>query len=43
MPGKRFGTPAEDCAPVFAFLASEEAGYVNGQMVGVDGGFRLIA
>jgi len=25
------------------FLASEEAGYINGQMIGVDGGYRLFA
>lgn len=43
IPVRRFGTPAQECAPVFVFLASEEAGYVNGQMVGVDGGFRLFA
>ncbi|HET9628193.1 MAG TPA: SDR family NAD(P)-dependent oxidoreductase [Novosphingobium sp.] len=43
IPVKRFGTPDQDCAPVFLFLASEEAGYVNGQMIGVDGGHQLIA
>jgi len=42
IPVRRFGT-AEDCAPVFLFLASEEASYVNGQMIGIDGGFRLFA
>jgi len=29
--------------PTFVFLASEEAGYINGQMIGVDGGYRLFA
>lgn len=43
IPVRRFGTPDEDCAPVFVFLASEESGYVNGQMIGVDGGHQLIA
>ena len=43
IPVKRFGSPAEDCAPTFVFLASEEAGYINGQMIGVDGGYRLFA
>jgi 3-oxoacyl-[acyl-carrier protein] reductase len=42
-PVGRFGTPYEDCAPVVAFLASEAAGYINGQAVGVDGGLTLIA
>jgi len=42
IPVKRFGTP-KDCAPAFVFLASEDAGYVNGQMIGIDGGFRLFA
>lgn len=30
---------AEDMAPVVAFLASDRAGYVNGQQIIVDGGF----
>jgi len=42
IPVRRFGTPS-DCGAAFAFLASEDAGYVNGQMIGIDGGFRLIA
>jgi len=41
-PTGRFGT-AEDCAPVLTFLASEGAGYVNGQVIGIDGGAYLLA
>ncbi len=36
----RFGT-AEDVAGVIAFLASQEAGYVTGQVIGIDGGLAL--
>ena len=36
----RFGT-AEDVAGVIAFLASEEASYVTGQVIGIDGGLSL--
>ncbi|MEZ4399775.1 MAG: SDR family oxidoreductase [Kofleriaceae bacterium] len=36
----RIGTPA-DVAGVALFLASDLAGYVTGQVVGVDGGLRL--
>lgn len=38
-----FGKPYEDCAPVLLFLASEAARYVNGQVIGIDGGRTLIA
>jgi len=31
----------EDCAPVIAFLASDGAKYINGQFIGVDGGWRI--
>ncbi len=37
IPAARFGKP-EDVAAVIAFLASDEAGYVNGQTIAVDGG-----
>ena len=42
-PCRRIGDPYTDCAPVLAFLASEAAGYVNGQAIAIDGGYRLIA
>jgi 3-oxoacyl-[acyl-carrier protein] reductase len=37
IPAGRMGTPAEVAALV-AFLCSEPAGYINAQMIGVDGG-----
>lgn len=37
IPMGRLGTP-EDVAQVISFLASEEAGYVTGQVIGVNGG-----
>jgi 3-oxoacyl-[acyl-carrier protein] reductase len=37
IPAKRMGTP-EDFGAVGAFLASEQAGYINGQAISVDGG-----
>lgn len=36
----RLGTP-EDVARAVAYLASEDAGFVTGQVLGVDGGFGL--
>jgi len=37
IPVGRAGTP-EDIAAACAFLASEEAGYITGQVIGVNGG-----
>lgn len=40
IPMKRLGKP-EDIARVAVFLASEEAGYITGQVIKVDGGLSL--
>ena len=40
IPAGRFGTP-EDVAAAVAFLASEAAGYITGQVLGIDGGMML--
>jgi NAD(P)-dependent dehydrogenase (short-subunit alcohol dehydrogenase family) len=37
IPVARFGKPA-DVAALVAFLASEEAGFINGQAINIDGG-----
>ena len=37
VPAQRAGTP-EDVAALVAFLCSEAAGYINGQVIGVNGG-----
>jgi NAD(P)-dependent dehydrogenase (short-subunit alcohol dehydrogenase family) len=39
-PVRRAGTP-EDVAAACAFLCSDEAGYVTGQLIGVNGGWYL--
>ena len=40
IPLGRFGKP-EDIAKTVAFLASEEAGYITGQVIQVDGGMAI--
>ena len=40
IPAGCFGSP-RDVAETVAFLASEEAGYITGQVLGVDGGMAL--
>jgi 3-oxoacyl-[acyl-carrier protein] reductase len=42
-PMGRLGQPYEDVSPMITFLASEAAGYINGQSIAIDGGVRLIA
>lgn len=41
VPMKRMGTP-KDIAPVVSFLLSDEAGYITGQNICVDGGWTAI-
>jgi 3-oxoacyl-[acyl-carrier protein] reductase len=41
-PTRRIGTP-EDIAAMVAFLASDEAGWVNGQNILVDGGLTALS
>lgn len=38
---QRIGDPRKDVAPVVAFLMSDGAQYVSGQMIPVDGGFAM--
>jgi 3-oxoacyl-[acyl-carrier protein] reductase len=40
IPMRRFGQ-AEDIAETVAFLASESAGYITGQVIGVTGGMYM--
>ncbi|MCE5341909.1 MAG: 3-oxoacyl-[acyl-carrier-protein] reductase [Planctomycetaceae bacterium] len=40
IPAKKLGTP-EDVAKAVAFLASDDSGYVNGQVLQVDGGMAM--
>jgi len=40
IPMKQFGS-ADDIAHAVAFLASEEAGYITGQVLCVDGGMAM--
>lgn len=40
IPLGRFGSP-EDIASVVAFLVSDQAGYITGQTIGIDGGLSL--
>ena len=40
IPAKRIGTP-EDVANVVAFLCSDEASYVTGEVIRVDGGLAI--
>ncbi|MGB8226795.1 MAG: 3-oxoacyl-[acyl-carrier-protein] reductase [Sedimentisphaerales bacterium] len=40
IPAKKLGTP-EDVARAVAFLASDDSGYINGQVLQVDGGMAM--
>ena len=40
IPLKRYGK-GEDVANLVAFLASDEAGYITGQVIAVDGGLAI--
>ena len=38
---RRIGEPA-DVAPLVAFLASDQAGWITGQVMSVNGGFSMV-
>ncbi|MQF49132.1 SDR family oxidoreductase, partial [SAR202 cluster bacterium AC-647-N09_OGT_505m] len=40
IPQKRFGT-VEDVANMVGYLASEEASYITGEVIRIDGGIEL--
>ena len=40
VPAGRFGTP-EDVAGIASFLCTDSAGYITGQVIGIDGGMML--
>jgi len=40
IPSGRFGTP-DDVAGIVAFLCTDAAGYITGQVIGIDGGMML--
>jgi NAD(P)-dependent dehydrogenase (short-subunit alcohol dehydrogenase family) len=42
IPVRYHGTAYDDLSPVVAFLASEAAGYVNGQSLGINGGLFFV-
>lgn len=37
------GKPYEDASPILAFMASDGAHYMNGQMIGICGGMQILA
>jgi NAD(P)-dependent dehydrogenase (short-subunit alcohol dehydrogenase family) len=42
IPVRRHGTAYDDLSPVIAFLASDSAGYLNGQTIGINGGLFFL-